>query len=479
MAIKKKKEKLDFQASINAITNAVKNPEPKKTSNNTIKRNNNTGQLLNRSDNTKKMPTFSPKDNRTIKTQNTPKKKSIATFDVYERGGKYFYEDNGKEVQIKKKYLKNAIKNNRSGVIGSFDEKGKFSETNNRGVPIKQTKEYKEKKQKQTIDTVSKIIDKASNFIPGVSEYKKSKNTINNIKGAYKGYKESKKQLKEGKTKQDIIDQTIVNTANAIEASPQYKNLKTAGNFATNMGKGALRSIEGVLDYANVISDRINNPLEQQAKVDLGLRTEEEAQKEREEAERQQAEWAARNLTQDTLNKIGWNEELQKQWEDGSLVKENNTAGQIAQGIGGMVPSLIAGQALGFGNVANTSLKGLRGTQLLRGIGRNVGTGILSNAGGNAVLGASAYGSGYEEALNQGATPEQARRYATLNAGTEFATEMITAAVKNNLRIGQVPVILKKCRYDRQSKLKTVRDGMRHLRFIFSEYKKCGRGKVS
>jgi Glycosyltransferases involved in cell wall biogenesis len=50
--------------------------------------------------------------------------------------------------------------------------------------------------------------------------------------------------------------------------------------------------------------------------------------------------------------------------------------------------------------------------------------------------------------------------------GMEFATEMIAAAVKNNLRIGQVPVKLKKCRASRQSKLRTVRDGLRHLIYI-------------
>lgn len=441
---KKKKEenKLQLQAPVNAITNTINKtvgkPQNKKTTVNktttqstTQKTQTNT---LQRSSNVKEMPTFSPKDNRTVKTTQQPKKKSVQTFDVYERGGKYFYEENGKEVPIKTKYLKNAIKNKRSGVIGNFDEKGNFQETNSRGVPLKQTKEYKEekaKKQAETINKLNKATDKALDYLmPWRAVQKKGKEAVNLAKETYKSYKKTKNDLKQGKvTKQELKDQAIVGLANSIENSPQYKNLKTVGNIATNMGKGAIKNIESVLDFANVVSNRINNPLEQKAKVGLGLRTEEEAQKEREEAERQQAEWAARNLTQEALNKVGWNEDVQNQWEDGSLVKESNKGGEIAQGIGGMVPSLYATKLLGIGNVANASLKGLRGTALLKGIGRNVGTGILSNAGGNAVLGASAYGSGYEEALNQGATPEQARRYATLNAGTEFATEMITGGI--------------------------------------------------
>lgn len=51
--------------------------------------------------------------------------------------------------------------------------------------------------------------------------------------------------------------------------------------------------------------------------------------------------------------------------------------------------------------------------------------------------------------------------------GMEFATEMIILASHENLRIGQVPVTLRLCKYDRKSKLHTISDGFRHLRYIF------------
>lgn len=50
--------------------------------------------------------------------------------------------------------------------------------------------------------------------------------------------------------------------------------------------------------------------------------------------------------------------------------------------------------------------------------------------------------------------------------GMEFATEMIAEAVRKGLRIGEVSVPLKKAKYQRREKLRTVRDGFRHLWFI-------------
>lgn len=50
--------------------------------------------------------------------------------------------------------------------------------------------------------------------------------------------------------------------------------------------------------------------------------------------------------------------------------------------------------------------------------------------------------------------------------GMEFATEMIAEAARCRLCITQVPVVLQKCEYKRQSKLRTIKDGFRHLRYI-------------
>ena len=51
-------------------------------------------------------------------------------------------------------------------------------------------------------------------------------------------------------------------------------------------------------------------------------------------------------------------------------------------------------------------------------------------------------------------------------SGMEFATEMIAEAKRKNLRIGEVPVPLRKARKEREEKLRTIRDGFRHLWYI-------------
>ena len=50
--------------------------------------------------------------------------------------------------------------------------------------------------------------------------------------------------------------------------------------------------------------------------------------------------------------------------------------------------------------------------------------------------------------------------------GMEFATEMIALASKGGLRITQTPVTLKKSTADRHSKLRVIRDGIRHITYI-------------
>ena len=50
--------------------------------------------------------------------------------------------------------------------------------------------------------------------------------------------------------------------------------------------------------------------------------------------------------------------------------------------------------------------------------------------------------------------------------GMEFATEMIAEVSRKKLRIGEVSVPLKKSMYARKEKLRTIRDGFRHLFYI-------------
>lgn len=50
--------------------------------------------------------------------------------------------------------------------------------------------------------------------------------------------------------------------------------------------------------------------------------------------------------------------------------------------------------------------------------------------------------------------------------GMEFATELIAEASRKGFTIKEIPVPLKKCELKRKSKLRTIRDGLRHLIYI-------------
>ena len=66
----------------------------------------------------------------------------------------------------------------------------------------------------------------------------------------------------------------------------------------------------------------------------------------------------------------------------------------------------------------------------------------------------------------RGLTRSAAEKMELHTDGMEFATEMIAQAVKTGLSIAQTPVVLRKCSCRRKSKLRTIRDGLRHLLYM-------------
>ena len=202
---------------------------------------------------------------------------------------------------------------------------------------------------------------------------------------------------------------------------------KTLGNVATNMGKGALKTLEAINDTANNLATKANTGMES---LLLGLagKNKKEIKKLTDAEKKANREYIKSDRTNALLDATGWNE-YQKKFEEGSLVKESNLGGQIAQGVGGMVPSLLAGQYFGGVSAPGQSLKGLKGVELAKTAAKNVGTNLMNNAAANSVLAASSYGSGVEEAYQQGATDKQANLYGLGNAALEFGTEMLTGGI--------------------------------------------------
>lgn len=56
------------------------------------------------------------------------------------------------------------------------------------------------------------------------------------------------------------------------------------------------------------------------------------------------------------------------------------------------------------------------------------------------------------------------------SSGMEYASEMVVQAVKNNLKIAEVPTTLSKDGRTRPPHLRAIRDGMRHLMYLFKNY---------
>ena len=220
---------------------------------------------------------------------------------------------------------------------------------------------------------------------------------------------------------------TLPVIGNAYKAENTLK--KTIQNTATNMGNGALYTLEGVLDTANNLSDKTNNFLEYQInKISKGK---EYADKSLKEDQKKQKEFIQRNLTEELKNKTGFNDEKFKtNWEKDSLVKESNLGGQAAQVIGGMVPSLLAGQYLGIpSETPKTSLKGMKLIDKTKTIAKNIGKEAISNLGSRSVLAGSTYGQSLQDAYNNGANEEQATKYAIGSTAKEIVTEWITGGI--------------------------------------------------
>ena len=216
------------------------------------------------------------------------------------------------------------------------------------------------------------------------------------------------------KTVYDVGKNVVKNTPKTLaqidafrRSSPKEKvttGLKTIGNTATNMAHGTGKAVENFYDFTLNASNNVNTALEEK----LGIKTKEEAQKSRKQAQ----DIIKRDLTTEAENALGWTDELRNEWEKGSLVKRDNIGGQVSQAIGEMMPTLIVGNKIGgFPQNATKVQK------------------LISSIPTTQTMGIGAYGGALEQAYNEGATTSQANKYALGNAITEVATEWLTGGV--------------------------------------------------
>ena len=203
--------------------------------------------------------------------------------------------------------------------------------------------------------------------------------------------------------------------------------VNTAVNTATNLGTGAMKGLEGTADF---VSDLIVNPLERRINyaIDYAKNGKKVADENLKDLKKMQQRDIKKDLTKEFQDKVGYSDVVDD-LEKNSLVRRDNLGGQVAQAVGGMVPALVMGQAFIKTPAALQSTKGLKGLEKAKVITGNVGKSFVKQLPSNALLGTSSYGSGVEEALNNGATLEQARLYGIGSSAKEMATEWITGGI--------------------------------------------------
>lgn len=201
----------------------------------------------------------------------------------------------------------------------------------------------------------------------------------------------------------------------------------TLVNAATNLGTGAMKSLEGTAD---LISDWVVNPAEQKINyaVDYLKSGKKVADENLKDLKKMQQRDIKRDLTKEFQDTVGYTD-IVDDLEKNSLIKRDNLAGQVTQAVGGMVPALVMGQAFAGAEPALQSTEGLSGLNKAKVIAGNMGKSFTSQMPSNIMLSTSSYGSGMEEALKNGATIEQARMYGIGNSAKEMATEWITGGI--------------------------------------------------
>ena len=299
---------------------------------------------------------------------------------------------------------------------------------------------------KPTTQTFNSESSKTQTFTQPTAKAKESKKESKNekkkasLKDALNNYKETIKNsavANQGFNLSNAIsDMANLSDANKqlLESAPiignyyrtQNQGRKNAVNLATNMGSGAIGTMEKAADAAG---DLVFNPIEQRYNYafDYLTKGKKTADENLADLKKMQERDIKKNRTEKFLEDTGYND-IADELEKGSAIKRSNLGGQISQGLGGMVPALVLGQAWG-GAPELTNISGLQGKERLAAALGNVGKTYMAQLPSNAVLGASSYGGGMEEALNDGASMNRARAYGLTNAGIEQLTEMLTGGV--------------------------------------------------
>ena len=256
------------------------------------------------------------------------------------------------------------------------------------------------KYKKDTFDKQREQKEKAKKIVNNI----KKGDTLNTVtKKAGKAAKNTGKFLTDFDYRNKVGEKAIMGTGTAL----------------SQFSKGALKTVENWGDAARSATDDFNNWVAYKT----GIIDKKEYERQKDITRKSIAADAVGDFWK---NNLGWNEENAQTLKDYSYVTEDNLLGQLSYGLGQQAPALMLGNTQAVQNlITNPSLQSVAGD----GAVKNIARGFIRNAPMNLEIGARSYGGAVEEALQNGATMEQARRYGLLNAGTEIATEWMTGGI--------------------------------------------------
>ena len=257
---------------------------------------------------------------------------------------------------------------------------------------IKQKEEKKEKNISKKNETPKMTIYNPNNQQLGFQNGDKTllKNDINHYKEPEKKKDTTKIEYKDGK-----VNRTKV---------PEENILSTINNGLVQMGKGIARGAESLVDTGLQIGSSKYNPF-------MYLLGDKDTV-----AQRQQIaqEMISDNATNRLMDKLGYNKKLsngktvQEQIDSDSFIKSDKFSGQLLEGVGNMLPSIMLG---------------------------NMGAGEI---GASALMGLNSYGSAIDEAYNEGANRKEANLYGLGSAAVETVTEYLTGGIPGVSKVSHI-----------------------------------------
>ena len=192
------------------------------------------------------------------------------------------------------------------------------------------------------------------------------------------------------------------------QLSPLENAAQSSINALIETGKGIVDFSEGVLDAGIQLGSSKYNPM---MWITTGQTPWSKDQSKLDNYQDISKEIVSKDASQNFIdNELGYGKILsngstiQETLDEGALIKSNNLGGQVFRNIGAQLPGLMTG----------------------------------SEAGSLTTMGVSSFGSGVEQAYNQGATRGEATGYGLLNSGIEVATEKMFSGVGGILGKGEL-----------------------------------------